>query len=105
MTRSANLRAKHQNHFQETTDMRTKFIVRPAAVCLAVVASCLAMAGDDKSPVHLQRASKIIGMNVENPNGEKLGDIHDVAIDLRGGRCDFVILSRGGALGVGDTHT
>lgn len=47
------------------------------------------------------RASELKGANVETPTGEKLGDIKEIAIDTNG-RVNFVTLSVGGFLGIGD---
>jgi sporulation protein YlmC with PRC-barrel domain len=50
-------------------------------------------------------ASHIIGMTVENHQGEKLGKVVDLAVDVESGRIVEVILSRGGFLGINDTFT
>jgi len=49
------------------------------------------------------RASELKGMNVETPSGDKLGDIKEVALDPSG-RVNFVVVSVGGFLGIGDRH-
>jgi sporulation protein YlmC with PRC-barrel domain len=51
------------------------------------------------------KASDVIGFNVENRQGEKLGDISDLAIDPQTGRVAFALLSQGGVLGVGAKFT
>jgi sporulation protein YlmC with PRC-barrel domain len=48
------------------------------------------------------RASELIGLNVENPAQETLGEINDIVIDPNDGRVRYVALSAGGILGVGD---
>jgi sporulation protein YlmC with PRC-barrel domain len=48
------------------------------------------------------RASKLIGMNVRNAEGEKLGTINDFVLDVRTGKIAYAALSVGGVLGVGD---
>jgi sporulation protein YlmC with PRC-barrel domain len=48
------------------------------------------------------RASDLKGENVETPSGEKLGDVKEVVIDPSNGRVNYVALSVGGFLGVGD---
>ncbi len=48
------------------------------------------------------KASDIIGSNVQNRQGEDLGEISDLAIDPQSGRVAFAILSSGGVLGIGD---
>jgi sporulation protein YlmC with PRC-barrel domain len=51
--------------------------------------------------VKVSRADKVIGTNVKNPQGETLGEIDNLMIDLEGGRVAFAVLSSGGVLGLG----
>jgi hypothetical protein len=53
-------------------------------------------------PTILNKASGLIGIDVQNPQGEKLGDIRDVVIDLDKGTVSYVVLGTGGLLGVGE---
>lgn len=48
------------------------------------------------------RASKLIGIDVKNAQGDKLGKIDDVMVDIDNERAAYVVLSAGGALGVGN---
>jgi len=48
------------------------------------------------------RASKLPGLNVRNPAGEKLGVVHDIALNVEDGKIAYLALSHGGVLGVGD---
>ncbi len=48
------------------------------------------------------KASDVIGMTVKNYQGEKLGTVEDLAVDVSSGRIVQVILSTGGIIGVGD---
>jgi sporulation protein YlmC with PRC-barrel domain len=48
------------------------------------------------------RSSTIVGMNVKNPQGEDLGEVNELVIDLQTGRVRYAALSFGGFLGVGD---
>jgi sporulation protein YlmC with PRC-barrel domain len=48
------------------------------------------------------RASKLIGMDVKNAKGDKLGKIDDVMVDIDNELAAYVVLSAGGALGVGN---
>jgi sporulation protein YlmC with PRC-barrel domain len=50
----------------------------------------------------LERSSQIIGQDVVNANDETLGDVQDLAIDMREGRIAYLILAHGGALGMGE---
>jgi len=49
------------------------------------------------------KASELIGMEVKNYQGVKLGKVDDLAVDVESGRIVQVILSTGGLLGIGDT--
>lgn len=48
------------------------------------------------------RVSELIGKDVRNAQGEDLGDIKDVIIDMNNGKVHYVVLSFGGFLGMGD---
>jgi len=60
----------------------------------------------DKSPsraaFRIQKASELIGKPVENPRGERLGEVQDLAIDAERSRVAYVVLSFGGFLGLGE---
>jgi len=47
-------------------------------------------------------AKKLQGMNVRNSQGEKLGTIEDVVINVETGKVSYAALSYGGFLGIGD---
>lgn len=49
------------------------------------------------------KASDVIGMEVKNYQGEKLGKVDDLAINVESGRIVQVIMSTGGFIGIGDT--
>jgi sporulation protein YlmC with PRC-barrel domain len=48
------------------------------------------------------RASTLIGADVENAQGEDLGDIEDFVLDPQDGRVTYAVLSFGGFLGLGE---
>jgi sporulation protein YlmC with PRC-barrel domain len=48
------------------------------------------------------RASKLIGKNVENAQGENLGEIKDLIVDVGNQRVHYAVLEAGGTLGIGD---
>jgi sporulation protein YlmC with PRC-barrel domain len=50
----------------------------------------------------LLTASTIIGDRVRNEQGETLGKIDNLMVDLETGRVHYVVLSSGGFLGIGD---
>ena len=48
------------------------------------------------------KASDLMGMKVKNSQGETLGSISDMALDLNSGRISYAVLSSGGILGFRD---
>jgi sporulation protein YlmC with PRC-barrel domain len=56
----------------------------------------------NESMQQVSRASKIIGTNVKNPNGDNLGDIKELVLDPESGQVVYAVVSFGGVLGVGD---
>jgi len=57
-----------------------------------------------KERADIYRASKLIGADVENLQGEKLGDIKDVVLDPETGRITYAVLSFGGFMGLGEKY-
>jgi len=51
---------------------------------------------------YLARASKLIGTEVKNPQGEKLGEVQDLIVDVRNQTAHYAVLSFGGIAGIGD---
>ena len=49
-------------------------------------------------------ASSITGTTVRNRQGETLGDIKDLVVDLSSGRVRYAVLDFGGFLGIGDKY-
>jgi sporulation protein YlmC with PRC-barrel domain len=50
----------------------------------------------------LLSASTLNGTKVENPNGDNLGKLEELMVDLSNGRIAYAVLSFGGILGIGD---
>ncbi len=48
--------------------------------------------------------NKLVGLNVRNPQGEKLGSVEDVVIDLKDGKVHYLAMSFGGVLGIGSKY-
>ena len=57
---------------------------------------------DAKMNRTLSRASELIGKDVTNPQGEDLGEIKDLVIDLQSGKVHSAVLEFGGFLGMGE---
>lgn len=72
------------------------------ASLLSLLLVTMAVAAPEMSG-NLHRGSKLIGANVENPQGENLGEIKDVVID-QNGRVAYAVLAFGGFLGVGEKY-
>lgn len=51
---------------------------------------------------HLMGADTLIGNDVYNSNGDDLGDIKEIMLDMRSGRVSYAVLSFGGFLGMGE---
>jgi sporulation protein YlmC with PRC-barrel domain len=69
---------------------------------LSLVCAVGSFAADRDLPWQLMKGSTFIGSNVENPQGQNLGDIKDVVIDRSSGRIAYAVVSFGGFLGVGE---
>lgn len=54
-------------------------------------------------PISLS-ASTITGTSVENLQGDNIGDIYDLMIDLERGEILYAVLSHGGFLGMGNDY-
>jgi sporulation protein YlmC with PRC-barrel domain len=64
-----------------------------------------ATANDEGKSITAQktfRADKLNGMKVKNPEGEDLGTIEDLVIDMQSHQVRYAALSHGGFLGIGD---
>lgn len=48
------------------------------------------------------RASQMMGQNIQNPQGEAVGEINDIVLDAGSGRIRYVAVTYGGLLGVGN---
>jgi len=88
-----------------------------AAVCGTMQASAQQTAIDVHSsgsdqyqnrPYHLgklEKANKIMGMEIKDSQNQKLGKVEDLAVDLQNGRIVEVIVATGGVLGVDEQLT
>jgi len=69
---------------------------------LSLVGAAGSFAADRDLPWHLVKGSTFIGADVENPQGQNLGDIKDIVIDRASGRIAYAVVSFGGFLGMGE---
>ena len=81
-----------------------------AAVAVSLCILSMQLTADEKSAdkktdsarTHHFRASAIEGMAVRNANGEDLGKVKDLVIDLESGTVVYAALDFGGFIGIGD---
>ena len=50
----------------------------------------------------LRAVDALTGLTVQNPQGEKLGEISEVLVDVQDGQLGYAIVSSGGVLGMGE---
>jgi len=50
------------------------------------------------------RAKKVIGTNVKDGKGEKLGEVEDIVLDKQSNQIMFAIVGFGGVLGMGEKY-
>lgn len=48
------------------------------------------------------RASELIGMNIQNLQGDQVGEVEDIVLNVRTGKVNYAAVSYGGFLGIGD---
>lgn len=54
------------------------------------------------TPVRVLTATSIIGDKVENFNKEKIGEIHNIMLNVQTGCIEYVVMESGGFLGIGE---
>lgn len=96
----------------KTLKLKTSVALMLPVFGLALAAPAYAQTSTNtqaNKPAQMQRAavrdmrlSQLIGKDVRNAQGEDLGDIKDVIMDVNNGRVHYVVLSLGGFLGLGD---
>ncbi|TWT85649.1 PRC-barrel domain protein [Posidoniimonas polymericola] len=57
---------------------------------------------DQSSSGHTVRASSLIGKAIENPAEENVGEVSDIVLDARTGKIQYVAVTYGGFLGMGN---
>src|ERR1051325_6651125 len=77
-----------------------RWFIIPTVVCAFAVAA----SAETNSPgviFHPVRANRLIGMKVENSDGQQLGKLEDFVLEPKTGRLRYVIVSSGGFFGIG----
>ena len=82
--------------------MKKAGILLGLVALLNLVYAAGVFAADRDLPWHLMKGSTFIGADVENPQGQDLGDIKDIVIDRASGRIAYAVVSFGGFLGMGE---
>ncbi len=60
-----------------------------------------ALLGDVRADIKYRRLTRLVGTTVKNPEGEKLGELEDIVIDVHEGNVAYAVLSmRSGFLGM-----
>lgn len=54
--------------------------------------------------INAMSASTLTGDQVRSPEGDKLGHLEEIVIDLEAGRVAYAVLASGGYLGLGDKY-
>ncbi len=57
-----------------------------------------------KTTLGFYRSSALLGTNIKNANGDTVGDVEDMIVNRGTGQLEYIILSSGGFLGLGDTQ-
>lgn len=89
---------------------RTRMLAVVAGLAIAGLSSTLEAAVNAPDAKKTQagaaardvRVSQLLGRDVRNAKNEDLGDIQDLVIDMDSGKVQYVVLSFGGFLGMGD---
>jgi sporulation protein YlmC with PRC-barrel domain len=82
--------------------MKKVGVVLGVIALLSLACAAGSFAQDRELPWSLIRGNTFIGANVENPQGQNLGDIKDIVIDRASGRMAYAVVSFGGFLGMGE---
>ncbi len=69
---------------------------------LSLMCAVRSFAEDRTLPWQLTKGSMFIGADVENPQGQNLGDIKDIVLERASGRIAYAVVSFGGFLGLGE---
>lgn len=93
------LREKSHNYYQEQISaVEDKNIGERAVDWVAETTGWF----DDETAPMIYSANQIIGFDVQNPQGETLGELNDILFDVREGNLAYGLVSFGGVLGIGE---
>lgn len=92
------------NPLSRTLALSLTAVLMPLASQAAEPVAPIPASPADEVPA-TSRASKIIGTNLKNSNGETVGEVEDLIVDLKSGEVLGLVISSGGFLGMADTLT
>jgi len=69
-----------------------------------VTVSKVAQKNASKWPTNLNRASQVIGADVDDPRGNKIGEIKDIVLAPRQGQIAYAVVGFGSVMGVGSKY-
>src|SRR5829696_5274906 len=79
--------------------MKRTFVFSIAAVAAALLACAAEKLGK------IDSGKKLIGREIQTTQGQKVGELKDLVVDLESGRVLYGIISAGGFAGIGDELT
>jgi len=83
--------------------MKVKFLVSAACVAVAFYVTLPAEAAHQLGKI--DPAKKLVGREIQTSQGQKVGELKDMVVDLESGRVLYTIVSAGGFLGINDELT
>jgi sporulation protein YlmC with PRC-barrel domain len=83
--------------------MKMKFLASAACAAAALCAGLSAEAAHQLGKI--DPAKKLIGREIQTAQGQKVGELKDMVVDLESGRVLYTIVSAGGFLGINDELT
>jgi sporulation protein YlmC with PRC-barrel domain len=95
--------ARAENNKRKDITMKAKFLVNAAVAVAALLAASPAEAAHQLGKI--ESAKKVVGREIQTTQGEKVGELKDVVVDLESGRVLYTIVSAGGFLGINDELT
>jgi sporulation protein YlmC with PRC-barrel domain len=83
----------------QTVTRKTGWLLAAALIAL-FAAPLFAQTNQAVREIRLIKASRLIGLKIEDRDGEEIGKLRDLVLDLQGGRVKYAVVASGGFLGV-----
>src|SRR5687768_3791813 len=91
------------NNRTKGDSMKAKFLGTAAVAATAFMAWSSAQAAHQLGKI--DAAKKLMGREIQTTQGQKIGELKDMVVDLESGRVLYTIVSAGGFLGIGNELT